>query len=305
MLDRNADNLKTIDASTNTNYTILENPKNKISPEPKPPKLKELVPYHVRLKNYLEKKEEIYNTPPLIDPSRRILNTRIRFKKRKAERKVIASAILSSKNDLRPHLDILIENIPYTGLLDSGASVSCLGQNCLEFVDRLNIPIIDYFETIKTADGKPQKILGKIRVNINSNDNVKSMLLYLVPSLSQPLYLGIDFWNMFQLKPCFVNKSLQVEEISVPISTDTSEPFRITRTDQEEPVERDKPVYQMHELTPEQNFLLEQAKSHYKCYSQFGLGKTHLEEHVIDTGDAPPKKREILSHIPSYPTTLL
>ena len=56
---------------------FLKKPKNKISSEPKPPKIKELVPYHVRLKNYLEKKEENYNTPPLIDPSRRILNTGI------------------------------------------------------------------------------------------------------------------------------------------------------------------------------------------------------------------------------------
>lgn len=215
MLHRNPDDLKISDASTNTTYTILENPQHKII-EPKIPKLKEIVPYHLRLKNYIQRKEEIFNTPPLLEPTKRILNARIRFKKRKAERKVIASAIISSQHDLRPHLNILIENIPYTGLLDSGASVSCLGKNCLEFVEKLNLPIIDYLESIKTADGKPQRIIGKIKVKINCNENIKSMILYLVPSLAQSLYLGIDFWNLFELKPCYVNKDLKLEEISLP-----------------------------------------------------------------------------------------
>lgn len=35
---------------------------------------------------------------------------------------------------------------------------------------------------------------------------------------------------------------------------------------------------------------MENAKLTFRCYTKYGLGKTHLETHYIDTGDATPKK---------------
>ena len=116
------------------------------------------------------------------------------------------------------------------------------------------------------------------------------MYLYLLPSLSQNLYLGIDFWNLFNLKLCFVPKSLEVNELNFNSSISGVEPIKITRTDFESEDKQTKPSYDMHILSDVEKIKLENAKSYFKCYSKHGLGKTKLEEHVIDTGNAPPKK---------------
>ena len=291
MLNADPNPVNTQDSSTNTDYTILKNPENEFKHlEVKTPKLRELIPYHIRLNNYLERKNAIFQNFQQFPLSKRILNARSRYKKRKSERKFIASSTISFENDMRPHLKVHIQNKPLTGLLDSGASVSCLGKDCLSFVEELKIPIIDIFDSIKTADGKPQRIVGKVKVEIKCNDISKSIILYLVPTLSQNLYLGIDFWNLFDLKPCFVNKSLKLEEISLSNSDSNFEKFRIESNNPDTFDEKEKIIYPMHELSQEQQVALEKAKSNFRCYTKFGLGKTTLEEHQIDTGDAPPKK---------------
>lgn len=46
----------------------------------------------------------------------------------------------------------------------------------------------------------------------------------------------------------------------------------------------------IHDLSEQQKHILEHVKSYFKCYTKYGLGKTNLETHIIDTGDATPKK---------------
>lgn len=57
-----------------------------------------------------------------------------------------------------------------------------------------------------------------------------------------------------------------------------------------EPIAIDIDTPKMHVLTKEQQQQLELAKREFKCYTKYGLGKTNIEEHNIDTGDAPGKK---------------
>lgn len=248
--------------SANENKIEIENNKilqnnNKIVSR----KLREIVPYHVRLEKYLERRKEIFGNNSL--ENKKILNTRLRYKNRKSEKKAIASALIPSDNDVRPYLNVSLNNVDFVGLMDSGASVSCLGKNCLENVKKLNAEIYDFKSVIRTADGARKQIVGKVRLNVKCRDKKVDLVFYLVPSLCQELILGWSFWQSFDIQPCFINS---IEEI--------------------DDVEESK----IHSLTEYQKRELDKVKDEYRCYTKYGLGKTNLEMHTIDTGDAPAKK---------------
>jgi len=72
--------------------------------------------------------------------SPKIARTRRRSQQRKAERRMICSAIRAAvEGDNRPFAQVKIEDLEVVGLLDSGASVSLLGEGCLETVERLGL----------------------------------------------------------------------------------------------------------------------------------------------------------------------
>lgn len=90
---------------------------------------------------------------------------------------------------MRPYMNVLINDVESKGLLDSGASVNCLGNGCIELADRLCWNILDYKSLIiKTADGKSQQIKGMVKTKITCQNDTKNLTLYLVPFLSQSLY---------------------------------------------------------------------------------------------------------------------
>lgn len=73
------------------------------------------------------------------------------------------------------------------------------------------------------------------------------------------MYCGVDFWKVFGVEPHLIN--------SLDISSDHNEE-------------------EFHVLSEKQMSALEEAKTHYLDYENNGLGKTWMEEHTIDTGDA-------------------
>jgi len=83
--------------------------------------------------------------------------------------------------------------------------------------------------------------------------------LNIIPSLSQDLYLGIDFWSTFVLLP----SAMQISE---------------TASD-------------LHELSDERSSVLEKVVAKFPSFAVSGLGKTTLISHSIDTGDAKPVKQ--------------
>lgn len=62
---------------------------------------------------------------------------------------------------------------------------------------------------VKTADGKSQKLFGKLTTKVGFKTKPKELSFYMLPSLSQNLYLGIDLWKTFDLLPfCFQQAEL-------------------------------------------------------------------------------------------------
>lgn len=169
------------------------------------------------------------------------------------------------------------------GLLDTGATVSILGKNCREIVEELDIPIIPLSSRVTAAGGKHYRVLGKIKVSVRYQENTKEMHLCLCPDLEQNLYLGIDFWRLFQLAPDIMG----ISEINIEKITE-----EITSADA-------KYKLNPHELSPEQSTRLNEVIEAFSTYEKNGLGCTTLEKHTIKLieGAEPVKDR----HYPMSP----
>lgn len=176
---------------------------------------------------------------------------------------------LSAPGDSRPHASVIIGNRSITGLLDSGASVSCFGKKALELAATLGLKIKEIVSSVRTADGARQKIEGFVEANVAYNGKVKNIRFYLIPSLSQTLYLGIDFWQMFGIAP------IQISEIE----TSTTEP-------------------NIHVLNEDQSARLESVKSLFPTSKSSELSKTTLLQHSINVNNSKPIKQR---HYPVSP----
>lgn len=226
-------------------------------------KLHNIVPYHIRLQKYIEKRKEIFGDGI---ENKKIMNARFRYSERKSERRDIASSVIPIDKDVRPYLKVVLNGVEFSGLMDSGASVSCLGKNCLENIAKLKVKVLNFRSVIRTADGVAKPIIGKALIDVKCREKTVKMIFYLVPSLSQELILGWTFWQNFGITPCFMHS---IDEL------DANNDFEDNK---------------LHRLSRSQQIELDHVKEYFRCYTRYGLGKTHLESHSIDTGDAPAKK---------------
>jgi len=103
--------------------------------------------------------------------------------------------------DPRPFIPVHLLDRTVYGLLDSGASISCVGGSLAVEVDAGRVPFRAMEGNAVTADGSPQRIVRRIKVEIKYANIKKSLPIYIVPSLKHDLYLGIDFWKQYDLFP--------------------------------------------------------------------------------------------------------
>jgi len=173
-------------------------------------------------------------------------------------------------NDPRPYVTIKIAGKELNGLLDSGATVSILGKGCMELLESANLNYRHTNSTVQTADGTQNAMVGYITLEVAYNSVKRTMKFCLVPSLNGELYLGIDFWAKFGVAPHIV------PSISELLSTNINK----------------------HNLTPQQQLLLNEVIDSFPSFHVLGLGKTNLLEHEIDVGNSQPIKQR---HYPVSP----
>lgn len=221
-----------------------------------------IIPRQERLQNYNKLKAKIFQNLPLSnDPSRSSLRGKTYWKNIKDTKKKIISTILSLPGDIRPFACVTIFGKQIMGLLDSGASISCISGNLCKEILTCNPDIKSMKSTVATADGNKQNIVGSIILPIKYKDIKHDLNFYLVPSLSQDLYLGVDFWSKFNIAPQVISEISQTNESEA------------------------------HNLTSVEKGKLKATIACFKSFEDFGLGKTDLVEHFIDVGDAKPIKQ--------------
>lgn len=125
---------------------------------------------------------------------------------------------------------------------------------------------------VHTASGQSQHVAGYVDVEMKYDGKERAIRLYIIPTLTQRLYLGIDFWRRFELIP----KSILLEVASITPEPETNQHAIDSATREQ----LDTIVAQLPQCTTGQ------------------LGKTTILVHKIDTGDAAPVKQR---HYPISP----
>lgn len=171
---------------------------------------------------------------------------------------------LSPDNDPRPHVSLTIANKTFSALLDSGATVSIFGKGSIEFLDKNGLKWKKMRSFVRTADGTSNEVMGYLSLPITFNGQTSEMNFIVAPSLTDELYLGIDFWNRFHIVPFIVNE-LKVD----PTGKETNS----------------------HNLTEGQGIEVKEVIASFPSFETRGLGRTSMIEHKIDIGESPPIKQ--------------
>ena len=206
----------------------------------------------------------------------KIFKCRLRFKKRKCFRKLIESTFIQDLDD-RPFAKVKIFDKNVIGLLDSGANVSVLGKNSLDFLKSINASYKMIKSIIRTASNTKQDVIGFCTLPVCFKGVKKDIDFYIVPSLHQEAYFGTNFWREFAIAP----------DIISPVSFNIAELSSDHRANEN-----------FHNLSPEEKLILEQTILQFPSYEKLGLGCTDILEHHIETGDAAPIKSR---HYPLSP----
>lgn len=257
-----------------TSFKILN---NSISKHSKCSDSKKQFPsLHEKLTNYYKRREEIFNSNDNSFKEPKILKTRRKFKEKSQFYKAIESSTLqdfSNNCDDRTFLQVTIGgNYSLLGLVDSGASITCLGKNSLEFLSKNSLIYTPLKASVKTAGGNSKPIVGYIKTSITFRGKTEKFTIFIIPELLQDLYLGIDFIRKFKLAPDLF-PIINISELS---NNNTSK----------------------HELSISEEVELTKVLNMFPNSEILGLGKTHLEFHTIDTQDCPPIKSR---HYPVSP----
>lgn len=178
-------------------------------------------------------------------------------------------------NDPRPYLPIRIFGTSYKALLDSGASKTVIGGKLMWLFNKFPAkiqPLSNQF--IETANHQKHPIVGKSILPITLAHKTKNLPVVVVPSLPQGIILGIDFWNSMHIVMDAYRKTWEFSEGST--------------------LDGQLCVIGLHDsegLTLVQKENLTNLVETYLSKQGENLGRTHLVEHRIDTGEAAPIKQ--------------
>lgn len=184
-------------------HTLVENKKNHSVLYPK-------LPYHKRCELYYQKRDEIFNVSEVSTCTQRktkrsTLRMRNFYKIKGMCRRLLISTIISNPTDMRYYAKVKFLNFIEYGLLDTGANISCIGAELAKHDFSKYDTFTKCKSSVKTADGQTQNVVGWVYVDIHFRDKFKSIQLFIIPTISQKLILGIDFWKAFDLIPDILN----------------------------------------------------------------------------------------------------
>lgn len=190
------------------------------------------------------------------------------------------ASILKNKpfNDSRPYVNININGITASGLLDSGSAVTILGNNAhTTLTNRGHKLFTDDNLLIVAAGGQNLKSLGYLNMPVHFENQFHIIKTYVVPEIQSSLILGIDFWRAFKICPRYLG-SLQFNETPLAdLKSDNPQTF----------------IHSYDNLNESQKIIADDIIEKFKdiSFERKGLGRTQVIAHQIDTGDSPPVRQ--------------
>lgn len=292
-----------------TNYTILKR-ENVSLKDLNETDFSDLIfpktPLHKKWQLYISKRNEIFNDSSISElksknsPKRSTLRMRNFYKNRKFGTKILISAIVNNTKDGRYYAKVSFMKYNEYGLIDTGASISCIGVDlALEDFSKCT----NFFKcktSVKTADGREQDVLGWISVSVTFNNITKEINLFIIPTISHRLLLGIDFCKKFDLLPNITNSADLIDNFIHSISKSesnhniSSENVSNVNNSPSDDIEKGDTNYDEHfyKLTLSQKRQLKAVISIFPNFEEKGLGRTPLIQHEIDVGNSKPIKQK-------------
>lgn len=261
-----------------------------------------LLSYHERLQSYIRKRNEIFenNNHSLIGKKkskRSTLRMRSHFKTRKLCKKFLVSTIISNSTDKRFYAKFSFLTFTEYGLLDTGASISCIGSDFA----KMNFSSFSNFKKcrsfVKTADGKEQLVTGWLDVNITFKDQTRNLQLFIIPSIAHRLILGINFWNTFNLIPNIVESVDLVDLSFIDSHLQSSVQGNSNKLSKQETTTTNDTI--VYPLTETHKHQLESIIMLFPNFERQGLGRTKLIRHEIDVGETKPIKQRFYQVSPT------
>lgn len=174
--------------------------------------------------------------------------------------------------DDRGYLDVSVLGLTIKGLLDSGSSHCLVGLKGCKALEAAGLKKKkSYFTTLRVASKHTTEIAGEFQVPFALAGECRVIPVLYVPLLSNNLILGIDFWKTFNIRPDFVNRTVEIAAVELLETAPTLEKeAKLTKKQRE----------QLDALLKEFQPILETGN----------LGKIKGVLHTIDTGNSPPVK---------------
>lgn len=181
------------------------------------------------------------------------------------------------REDDRPYISLVIYNHRFNGLLDSGSSISILGSDLSDLFLSLGASLhgcrdITY---IATANDSQAKVKGYLSLPVKVRNLTRVIKFYVIPDVTTPLILGVDFWKAFNIAPNLF------KDFSVNKHVTTRNFVSEVR------------LHSFDQLHPDQRVIADSMIRNFESISfeRKGLGRTELLVHTIDTGDCKPIKQ--------------
>jgi len=191
--------------------------------------------------------------------------------------------IESMENDCRPYLDIRIFGEKFRTLLDSGASRTIMGKPGLQILEKYPAKINKtYNRFVETADAKKHAVQGVVTLPITLETRTRDINVLVVPTLSQPMILGIDFWDRMQLITDMHNRTWEF-----------APNIRLAYISEQQGITSGE-----HLSEKEKTELQALVEEHF-CKDSRTLGRTDKVQHIIDTGNATPIKQRFYPMAPA------
>lgn len=175
----------------------------------------------------------------------------------------------------RPFIKISINNISFSGLLDSGSCITILGNDSFKIIEKLGFKLIKSPTQVMVANKEKTMSLGYFNLPMKFDNKIRIIKAYVFPDIHPSLILGWDFWKEFSLIPYLLNND----------SNENSRMFSNCVVDE---------VPSFGQLSGHQSEIAKDLINRFKniSFEHIGqLGRTSLIYHRIDTGDALPIKQ--------------
>lgn len=170
-----------------------------------------------------------------------------------------------------------INGFTVSGLLDSGAAVTILGDGAHSVLKTHGLSLIEEDSlTVTAAGGQTLQSIGYINLPISFENQFHILKAFVIPGIKPNLVLGIDFWRKFQLCPKYINSIVtDSNKLHCEFSLNASHQTYVQgygSLDESQKQLADNVIKQFEDISAERK----------------GLGITSLITHHIDTGDSKP-----------------